>query len=58
VALHPGTVATRLSQPHGTQGLDVREPEAAAADLLQVIDRLGPADSGGFFDHKGLPIPW
>ncbi len=58
VALHPGTVATRLSQPFSKSGLEVREPATAAGELLEVMSRLGPADSGGFFDHKGLRIVW
>jgi len=58
VALHPGTVATRLSAPFGKSGLDVRSPEAAAERLLGVIDRLGAADSGGFFDQHGECVPW
>lgn len=58
VALHPGTVATRLSKPFAKDGLDVRPPETAAADILAVIDGLRPADSGGFFDQTGAPIPW
>lgn len=58
VALHPGTVATRLSQPFSKSGLDVREPAVAASELLEVINRLGPADSGGFFDHRGQSIVW
>jgi NAD(P)-dependent dehydrogenase (short-subunit alcohol dehydrogenase family) len=58
VALHPGTVATRLSQPFAKQGLAVRQPATAAADLLAVIDGLTAAQSGGFFDHHGASIPW
>lgn len=58
VALHPGTVATRLSSPFGKQGLDVQSPEVSAARLLAVLDRLGPADSGGFFDYRATPLPW
>ena len=58
VALHPGTVATALSEPFAKSGLDVRLPEEAASDLLRVLDRLGPEDTGGFFDHMGEPIPW
>jgi NAD(P)-dependent dehydrogenase (short-subunit alcohol dehydrogenase family) len=58
VALHPGTVATRLSQPFAKQGLAVRQPAIAAADLLAVIDGLTAAQSGGFFDHHGASIPW
>ena len=58
VALHPGTVATALSAPFATSGLDVQTPEEAAARLLAVIDRLTPDDSGGFFDYRGDPLPW
>lgn len=58
VALHPGTVATRLSAPFGKSGLDVQSPEVAAERLLGVIDRLSSADSGGFFDQHGECVPW
>ena len=58
VALHPGTVNTRLSAPFGKTGLDVQSPELAAERLLGVIDRLGAGDSGGFFDQHGECVPW
>lgn len=58
IALHPGTVATRLSDPHAKRGLDVQTPEAAAAALVQVLDGLTPADTGGFRDHRGEVVPW
>lgn len=58
VSLHPGTVASALSAPFSKSGLEVRPPEEAARDLLAVIAGLGSADSGGFFDQTGAPIPW
>lgn len=58
VALHPGTVATSLSSPFTKAGLDVQTPDQAAGRLLDVIDRLPPGSSGGFFDHRGAPVPW
>ncbi|MEQ9126150.1 MAG: SDR family NAD(P)-dependent oxidoreductase [Alphaproteobacteria bacterium] len=58
VALHPGTVASRLSAPFAKSGLDVRPPGEAANELLDVIGRLTPAMSGGFFDQHGEAIPW
>lgn len=58
VALHPGTVATSLSSPFAKAGLDVQTPEQAAGHLLEVIDHLPPGSSGGFFDHRGDPVPW
>jgi NAD(P)-dependent dehydrogenase (short-subunit alcohol dehydrogenase family) len=58
VALHPGTVDTRLSAPFSKPGLEVQAPELAAKRLLAVMDGLGPSDSGGFFDHRGERVPW
>jgi NAD(P)-dependent dehydrogenase (short-subunit alcohol dehydrogenase family) len=58
VALHPGTVATRLSQPFSKSGLEVQTPAASAARLLATIDGLSEADSGGFFNHRGEVLPW
>jgi NAD(P)-dependent dehydrogenase (short-subunit alcohol dehydrogenase family) len=57
-SLHPGTVETRLSAPFSKSGLDVRPPEIAASDVASVIDGLSPAQSGGFFNHKGETLPW
>ena len=58
VALHPGTVATPLSEPFAKAGLDVRSVETAAAQMLAAIEALRPAASGGFFDYRGDPLPW
>jgi NAD(P)-dependent dehydrogenase (short-subunit alcohol dehydrogenase family) len=58
VALHPGTVATGLSAPFAKSGLSVRPAAEAADNLLTVIDRMTPAQSGGFFDYAGAEIPW
>ena len=58
VALHPGTVASALSEPFAKAGLDVQSPDLAAARLLGVIDRLTPADSGSFRDWRGDALPW
>lgn len=58
VALHPGTVDSRLSAPFRKIGLAVRSPAETAGRLLEVIDRLRPGDSGGFFDYRGEPVPW
>jgi NAD(P)-dependent dehydrogenase (short-subunit alcohol dehydrogenase family) len=58
VALHPGTVDTRLSSPFAKTGLEVQTPDVAAVRLLDVIDRLGHGDSGGFFNTRGHRVPW
>jgi NAD(P)-dependent dehydrogenase (short-subunit alcohol dehydrogenase family) len=57
VALHPGTVATPLTARYAGSHPTVA-PEAAAANLLAVLDALTPADSGSFFAWDGKAIPW
>lgn len=58
LALHPGTVDTGLSAPHAKTGLEVRTPSEAARLLLSVLDRATTAESGGFLDYRGRPLPW
>ncbi len=58
VALHPGTVATNLSQPFSKAGLNVRAPDVAASELLTVMEGLREKDTGGFFDYQGSILPW
>lgn len=58
VALHPGTMHTALSAPFSKAGLDARDPAAAAAQLMAVVDGLTPAQSGGFYDYRGEALPW
>ncbi len=58
VGLHPGTVDSNLSAPF--QGSTPREklftPAQAAAHLLNVIENLSPADSGGCFAWDGARL--
>ena len=57
LALHPGTVNSRLSQP--VRGSEIGRPASEAADdLLRVIDGLGPEASGGFYAYSGEGLPW
>ena len=58
LAMHPGTVSTRLSAPFAKTGLNVRPPAQAAAAMLSVISRLTPADSGKFLAYDGVELPW
>ncbi|GHD60107.1 SDR family oxidoreductase [Thalassobaculum fulvum] len=58
VALHPGTVDTPLSAPFAKAGLATQPPGEAADRLLQVVETLGPGQSGGFFDHRSETVPW
>ena len=58
VALHPGTVSSKLSEPFSKAGLNVKSPENCAELLLKVIDQLTPQDTGGFFDYQKRKIAW
>jgi NAD(P)-dependent dehydrogenase (short-subunit alcohol dehydrogenase family) len=60
VALHPGTTDTGLSRPfqgNVPEGKLFRV-ERAVSQLLQLIDRMQPADTGRFFAWDGARIPW
>lgn len=56
VALHPGTVDTRLSKPFQSAGRDLFQPGRAAVQLLDVLDGLKPQDSGKHFAWDGAEI--
>ena len=58
VALHPGTVDTRLSKPFqkGVAGDRLFSPDQAAAQLLDVIETLHPDQSGRCFAWDGAEI--
>lgn len=56
VALHPGTVDTRLSKPFQQTGRDIFKPDRAAVQLLDVIDELKSQDSGKLIAWDGAEI--
>lgn len=57
VTLHPGTVDTSLTARY--RGDHTAMPtDQAATHLLAVLDGLTAADSGGFYDWQGQPVPW
>ncbi|MBV2359309.1 SDR family NAD(P)-dependent oxidoreductase [Thalassococcus sp. CAU 1522] len=55
--LHPGTVATPFTEKYLGRHPAV-PPDQAAANLLQVIDGLTPAQTGRFYDWAGKAVPW
>lgn len=60
VTLHPGTTDTALSKPfqRNVPSDKLFSPEYAAERLLQVLDQLTSADTGGFFAWDGDPIEY
>lgn len=57
--LHPGTVDTGLSKPfqRGVKPEKLFTADQSAAYLLQVLDGLTPAESGGVFAWDGARVP-
>lgn len=58
IALHPGTVDTKLSGSFVRTGLDVQSPAVAAMKLVSTLDTLSASQSGGFFSVDGTELPW
>ncbi|MGY6707058.1 MAG: SDR family NAD(P)-dependent oxidoreductase [Rhizobiaceae bacterium] len=58
IAVHPGTVDTRLSAPFTKTGLALQSPQEAAAAIVSLIDKLPDDANGGFFDRGGDRLPW
>ena len=60
VALHPGTVDTRLSKPFqkGVPEEKLFSAAFSARCLLSVLDGLSPADTGGLYAWDGRRIPF
>lgn len=58
VGLQPGTTDTALSAPFQRNVPDgqLQTPEYTARQLLEVMQRLRPEDSGGLFDFLGMPF--
>ena len=58
VALQPGTVRSKLSEPYTSSQVHLLEPDASVLGMLTALKAL-PAKTGAHFvDHKGSEIPW
>jgi len=57
VALHPGTVQTAFTEKYVGHNPSVPASEAAE-NLLAVLERLTPDDTGKFFDWQGKEVSW
>ncbi len=60
VTLHPGTTDTRLSRPFqkNVPKEKLFSVERTVTQLLAVIEKLQPHDSGQFFSWDGSRLPW
>jgi NAD(P)-dependent dehydrogenase (short-subunit alcohol dehydrogenase family) len=58
VAIHPGTVTSKLSQPFQKDNLKIQSNVESAKNIMQVMTNLKMNDSGLFFDWSGDIINW
>ena len=60
VALHPGTTASKLSEPFqkNVPSEKLFLPEFTASKLLDVIQNLKPSATAGYFSWDGSRLPW
>ena len=58
VALQPGTVKSKLSEPFINNSVALLEPQESVAGMLGTLRALQPKSGAYFLDHKGLEIPW
>ena len=57
LALHPGTVATDFTAKYAGRHKTV-PPSEAAANLVDVVTRAEPGQSGGFYDYAFQQVVW
>jgi NAD(P)-dependent dehydrogenase (short-subunit alcohol dehydrogenase family) len=57
IAMHPGTVNSRLSTPFRGEQIG-RPAHDAVADMFRVIESLKKEDSGSFLSYSGERLPW
>ena len=58
VAVHPGTVVSKLSEPFQKTDLKIQSPKESAKNILQVIFNLNYQNTGNFYNWDGTLIPW
>lgn len=56
-ALHPGTVATPFTADYAATN-KTTPPDETARLLCDVMERLDPSQTGGFYDYSGAEVPW
>ena len=57
IAMHPGTVNSRLSKPFRGEQIG-RPAQDAVSDMFHVIENLQIEDSGSFLSYSGEKLPW
>jgi NAD(P)-dependent dehydrogenase (short-subunit alcohol dehydrogenase family) len=58
VALQPGTVRSKLSNPFVGAHTNLLEPQDSVSSILEAMKHLTLRSGAHFIDYKGNQIPW
>lgn len=58
LAIHPGTVVSRLSEPFQKNDLKIQSAKESAINIYKILTNSQTNDSGCFFNWDGSKIDW
>ena len=58
LAIHPGTVESKLSKPFQKNDLTIQSPQEYASNIFKILNSSTSKDTGSFYNWDGKIIDW
>ncbi len=58
LAIHPGTVESKLSKPFQKNDLTIQSPQKSASNIFKILTSSTSKDTGSFYNWDGKIIDW
>jgi NAD(P)-dependent dehydrogenase (short-subunit alcohol dehydrogenase family) len=58
LAIHPGTVESKLSKPFQKNDLTIQSPQESASNIFKILTLSTSKDTGSFYNWDGKIIDW
>lgn len=58
LAIHPGTVESKLSKPFQKNDLTIQSPQESASNIFKILTSSTSKDTGSFYNWDGKIIDW
>ena len=58
LAIHPGTVESKLSKPFQKNDLTIQSPQESASNIFKILTSSTSKDTGSFYNWDGKIIEW
>lgn len=58
LAIHPGTVESKLSKPFQKNDLTIQSPQESASNIFKILNSSTSKDTGSFYNWDGKIIDW